>query len=118
MSFSIRMALDSMGGEIGAENGTDVGTTFGIELPLAASLDSAARAEPEAGLGAEERAEPSTMHTILCIKDNLSNGRLVESMVKRQIERQKSAGATEYLTKALAVKEFLRVVEQVMDDGD
>jgi len=79
-----RRLMELMGGTIGVQSTLGQGSTFWIELPLGESPDLQA---PDAAPDSSEGSADGIQHTkriILYIEDNLSNLRLVESILIRQ----------------------------------
>jgi CheY-like chemotaxis protein len=76
-----KIFVDSMGGSIGVESTVGQGTTFWLDLSVAAAPGEAA-SRPEASSG-EIALEECGERTVLYIEDNLSNVELVERLLRR-----------------------------------
>jgi CheY-like chemotaxis protein len=70
-----------MGGAIGAESQTDVGSTFWIELPESAAAAAAPAAEPSPS---PSPIAAATSGVVLYVEDNHSNVRLLERLLGRR----------------------------------
>jgi PAS domain S-box-containing protein len=78
--------VDAMGGAMGVSSTVDQGSTFWVDLPLAASPVQQLTQETQEAL-AQARPEPSLRaHTILYIEDNLSNLELIQRLLARRPE--------------------------------
>lgn len=69
---------EAMGGEIGAESEIGRGTTFWLELPLVTAAPKVRTPDPGGPLPASRLRGPA--RTVLCIEDNPSNIKLVETI--------------------------------------
>ena len=77
-----KIFVDAMGGSLGVESTVGEGTTFWLDLSVAAAPGEAALPRPEASLS-EMALEECGERTVLYIEDNLSNVELVERLLLR-----------------------------------
>jgi PAS domain S-box-containing protein len=76
-----KIFVDAMGGSIGVESTVGQGTTFWLDLSVAAAPGEAA-SRPDSSSG-EVALEECGERTVLYIEDNLSNVELVERLLRR-----------------------------------
>jgi len=81
LSISKRL-VELMGGEIGAESQTGLGSTFWVDLEPVEALETAVTAAIERVTDAS--MESGRERTVLYVEDNLSNLRLVERILARR----------------------------------
>ncbi len=81
LAFS-KVFVEAMGGSIGVESIVGQGTTFWVDLPVAAAPTSEVESQPNVPSG-EISLEECGERTVLHIEDNLSNLELVERILVR-----------------------------------
>ena len=79
-----RRIIELMGGSIGVDSKVNVGSTFWIELPGAASLSAVAPPEESISGDLPKRIVPDTQRTVLYIEDNPFNLELMTHILGKQ----------------------------------
>ncbi len=78
-----RRLVEAMGGAMGTESVPGKGNTFWVEFPVAEGSEVRPGIRPE-GVELPPSSQPKDRYTVLYIEDNLSNLKLVESVIRKR----------------------------------